>query len=368
MRVSFYGYDDEADLVVTPPNEISYRVPSPAKSITTVARGYSLRRLPDVNGLQIELSWDAIPENELAALALIPADEIHELVMESATYLGIFSEPTREMVPYLTWDGQPTYRARLTFFVVNQFALGVVQQVSPPTKRVLSNTTYLNQASRNYPPQQISPAYTPIVPQASMGLPPGVGHLEGYRWTFYEADTTTGVLRFFDESSEGWLGVSGSQSYRDWYSVFQNGVTARATLQRAWFSPDDQWSIGMLLYRDRTLGNGPLLEVWDNGQYLYLHNVGDTLNIQYIRANGVAYTRSITLTGGYDYLWLQYSNGNFTLGFNGNISTLTPIANTPINTDVKFVLGGGGVLIDDLVLVNSDQVDMEAVRRWLLGL
>ena len=368
MRVSFYGYDDNADLVVSPPSEISYRIPGGVKSVVTPARGYRLRRLQDVHGLQIELAWDAMPENELASLALVPADEVHQLVLESATYSGIFSEPTREMQPYLTWDGQPTYRVRLTFYTVNEFALGEVAQVSPPTKRVLASTTYLNQAACNYPPQAISPAYTPIVPQAFRGLPPGVSHLEGYRWTFYEADAATGILRFFDESSEGWLETQGTQRYRDWYSVFSGQVTARATLKRVWFGVDDQWSIGLLLYRDRTLGNGPLLEAWDRGHYLYLYNLGDTLNIQYIRANGVGYTTSLTLTGGYDYLWLQYDDGVFRLGFNGTVSILSSIRSTPTFSDAKVVLGGGGVLVDDLVLVNSSQVAMELVRKWLLGL
>ncbi|QKE11343.1 hypothetical protein phiFa_74 [Thermus phage phiFa] len=368
MRISFSGYDETADLVLTPPDDISYRVPIGQRQVTTTSRSYRLRRLASATGLQIELSWDAIPENELAALALLPSDEVHELVLESATYQGVFSEPERAMTPYVTWDDQPTYRARVTFYTVNEYALGEVKQVSPLSRRVLGATTFLNQATRNYPPAEPSPAYTPIVPEAWNGLPPGVSHLEGFRWTFAEVDTTTGVLRFFDESSEDWLEVSGTQQYRDWFSVFSGNLTSRASLRRGWFNLDTMWSLGMLLYRDRTLGNGPLLEVWDNGNYLYLHNTGDTLNVQYILAGGTGYTESFTLTGGYDYLWLQYDDGTFRCGFNGVVKTVPAIAAPAIAAEVKFLLGGGGVLVDDLVLVNGVQVDMEQVRSWLLGL
>lgn len=368
MRVSFYGYDETADLVLTPPSDISYRVPVGQRQVTTVSRAYRLRRFASAQGLQIELSWDALPESELAALAVLPADEVHELVLESATYRGVFAEPERAMTPYLTWDAQPTYKATVTFYAVNEYALGEVEQVSPPSKRVLAATTYLTQATRNYPPAQPSPAYTPVVPTAWHGLPPGVSHLEGFRWTFAEADTTTGSLRFFDESSESWLEVTGTQQYRDWFSVLSGNVTGRAQLRRGWFDLDSMWSLGMLLYRDRTLGNGHLLEVWTNGRYLYLHNNGDTLNVQYVLPGNVGYTASFTLTGGYDYLWLQYDDGTFRYGFNGATGTLPLIAAPSVVTEVKFLLGGGGVLVDDLVLVNGVQVDMEQVRRWLFGL
>lgn len=366
MRISFYGYDETADVVLTPPSEIRYRIPSNAATVTTTKRRYRLRRLSQQTGLEIALSWTDIPEDELAILARIPADEIHEVILESASYPVILGEPQRSMRLLSDWRGTPVYQAALTLYVANEHALGEVISSTPPTQRVLAISRSLNQAARNYPPQEPTPAYTPIVPAAARGLPPGVGHLEGFRWTFLNADAGT-YLRYFDESSEGWYQTLGTPEYADWYSVRNGNRLAQADLHRVWFVPDDAWSLGMLLHWDAALADGPLLEVW-NDHYLYLFSVGRYLNVQYVHSSGVAYTDQLDLSGGYHYLGLSNGYGNVELWWDGTLRSLSPQPTNPIRSVPKHRLGGGSVRVDDLLLVNGVQVYLEQVRRWLLGL
>lgn len=370
MRIGFIGFTTDADLLVTPPTSIKYRLPAANRVINTAARSWQFHRLTQQSSLEIQMTWKDIPESELAALAYIPADEIHTLITDTGReYNVILNEPTRSPQPIYTADGQWVYSASLVAYVVNEYAMGEVSSDTPPTVRLLAITNDINAAQRNYPPAQPTAAYTPIVPAAANGLPPGVKYGEGMRWTFLTSDTSGNWLRYYSTDADGWFECAATTPlYKDWYSPVNNNRLVASVLQRAWFYPDDAWSLGMLVWIDRSYSDGDILLAYSQNRYLHIGHVGDTVYIDYIPQDGQHFAVSETLTGGYDYLWLQYSYGVFQVGFNGVVKTVSPISGQVLTAEEGVQIGGGGVFIDDLILVQSDQVDMESVRKWLLGL
>jgi hypothetical protein len=368
MRIGFRGFDDTADIVLTPPSRVSYGLSVSTRQLVTASRAIRLRRLADRSGKTLTLSWDALPEKELALLAYLPPDEVHVLRTESGRDLEVvFGEPTRSATKYLTWDGQMTYAVDLPVFQVNAFTVSEVTPVSPPSQRLLAVATDLTKAAHNWPPQQPTPAYTPVHPKAANGLPPGVKPGEGVRFTFkvYDLDTT---LRYYSVDTDGWLvGQALTPNYADWYSAVQDGRLAVSQLQRAAFYPDQAWSFGMLLWRDGNLASGDILRAAYQNHGLFVYHIDNALYLTYRTANGVTYAWQGTLSGGYQYLYAQMSYGTLVVGLDGDEYTLVPTTTAAGTLSDGTWLGGGGVYVDDLVLVNSDVVSMPLIRDWLFG-
>jgi hypothetical protein len=368
MRIGYRGFADDADIVVTPPSRVSYGLPVAARQLTTVARSVRLRRVAQRSGKALTLSWDALPEKELALLTFLPPDEVHTLLSEGGRELEVvFGEPTRSLTRYLTHDGQLTYAVDLPVFQVNRFTLSEVTPNSPPSNRLLAVATDLTRAAHAWPPQQPTPAYTPVLPAAAEGLPPGVKYGEGLRFTFKVSDRDTS-LRYYSVDKDGWFEAAPvAPVWADWYSPVQDNRLVQARLRRAFFYPDKAWSLGLLFWRDANLLSGPILQAAYRNNALFLFHQDDTLTLVYTTDTGLTYTHQVSLTGGYHYLWAQMSYGTLQVSWNGAAVGVPPLFGRPVSVEDGVTLGGGGVLVDDLVLVNSDQVGMDNIRTWLLG-
>jgi hypothetical protein len=369
MRIGFRGFVNDADIIITPPSRVTYNLFTSTRQVVTASRAIRLRRIADSNGKTLMLSWDSLPENELALLAFLASDEVHILYTDSGRALEVvFGEPTRNITRYLTWDGQVTYAVELPVFQVNMFTVSEVTSVSPPSERLLAIPTDLNTASHNWPPQQATPAYTPIHPSTSNGLPPGITFNSGNRFTF-KVYALSNILRYYSVDGSQWFNAPGvTPLYKDWYSPVQNNRIAVGELQRNFFVLDNYgWSFGALLCRDISLADGTILRSVSDNNGLSVYHIGDVIYLTYQTANGLIYSWSRTLPSGYHYLYAQMNFGTLTVGFNTIEEVLTPSITSPSLLNNGTWIGGGGVFIDDLILVNNGWINMSAVRTWLLG-
>lgn len=374
MRIGYIGFTEEADVLIPPPTEVTY-VPSTQARREVVTSGLmELRGYTSLSAYAIQLRWKDIPERDLSLLAFIPSKEAVTLIDQARKeWLVVLEEPARSMLSGVSdRDGRPLYSASLTAYPVVFSPLGPSRPMESAVQVRTGKVTVPDSLIPRDPPAPPSPtpAASPIKARAVRGLPPTVAYGEGIRFTFdtYSDEVERG--RYYSEDTDGYLELDylANQSYAGWYSHVRLGVTVQARLKRFPWKVDSAWTIGVLLFVDPALSGGALLQGYGPSAVLYAGWDAGKLAVRLTKGS-TFYSATFDLPPGqYAYLGLQYAYGNFKAGLNGSLQSLVPVVVPPISTDREgLFIGGGPAYFDDLLVVNSDNVDLAQVYAWLTG-
>lgn len=374
MRIGYLGFTEDADVLIPPPSEVTYAPVTQARQELVTSGLLELRGYTTLASYTLQLRWKDIPERDLSLLAFIPPQETVTLIDQAGKeWLVVFDEPTRAMLSGVsTRDGSPLYSASLNAYPVQVSPLGATPPLQADLRVRTGKVTVPDTLIPRDPPAPPAPTpqASPIKARAVRGLPPTVEYGEGLRFTFDTFSDEVERGRYYSDDTDGYLELSylAAQTYAGWYSHVHAGRSVEALLKRFPWKLDAAWTIGALLFIDADLAAGTLLQGWGPEGMLSVSWAAGTLSLT-LTQGGVLYLHTLPLPAGtYAYLGLQYAYGNFRAGLNGVVSPV-PSASTPPVTTARtgLVLGGGPAYYDDLLIANSDNVDLAQVYAWLVG-
>lgn len=374
MRIGYLGFTEDADVLIPPPSEVTYAPATQARQELVTSGLLELRGYATLASYTLQLRWKDIPERDLSLLAFIPPQETVTLIDQAGKErLVVFDEPTRAMLTGVsTRDGSPLYSASLNAHPVQFSPLGASRLLQADVRVRTGKVTVPDAITPRDPPAPPAPTPTvsPIKARAVRGLPPTVEYGEGLRFTFDTFSDEVERGRYYSDDTDGYLELSylAPQAYTGWYSHVRAGRNVEALLKRFPWQLDAAWTIGALLFIDAGLSAGTLLQGWGPEGVLSVSWEAGNLNLT-LSQGGVLYFHTLPLPAGtYAYLGLQYAYGNFRAGLGGAMNPVPPASTPPLSTArTGLVLGGGPAYYDDLLIANSDNVDLAQVYAWLVG-